>query len=146
MQAVMELYPVALESALAEASITLTQPVLISDLIVPLLNRIGDMWHSGRLRIMHEHMTTAVIRSFLSYLRNTYRSAADAPGVLVCTPVGQVHELGALIVAVIAASEPLLPILVPARSIASSRVSAVITPKITGNPVSKPIREVSLVT
>mgnify|MGYP001594740126 FL=1 len=37
----------------------------------------------------------------------------------------------------IAASQPLLPAFVPARSKACSIVSDVITPKITGNPVSK---------
>ncbi len=38
--------------------------------------------------------------------------------------------------AVWAASKPLLPALVPARSMACSMVSVVSTPKITGTPVS----------
>ena len=42
----------------------------------------------------------------------------------------------AISIALTAASKPLLPILVPARSIACSRVSAVMTPLETGVPVS----------
>ena len=42
-------------------------------------------------------------------------------------------------IAVVAASNPLLPALVPARSIACSSVSQVITPKIVGTPVANAV-------
>ena len=42
----------------------------------------------------------------------------------------------AISIAALAASEPLLPALVPARSIACSILSVVKTPNITGTPVS----------
>ena len=45
-----------------------------------------------------------------------------------------------------AASQPLLPILVPARSTACSRVSAVMTPKVTGTPEAIAVWAIPLAT
>jgi methanogenic corrinoid protein MtbC1 len=93
------------EEALLRASIELTQPVLIKLLILPIINNIGEFWKDGSLRVMHEHLASAVLKPFLHNLRISYRPAANAPAIIIATPAGQMHELGALIVALIAASE-----------------------------------------
>ena len=94
-----------LESTLAEASIALSPPVLLEQLITPLLHRVGDEWQSGSLRVAHEHMTTAVVRSLLGTLRKSGSAPATAPELVVATPAGQRHELGALMVAVAGAAD-----------------------------------------
>lgn len=37
---------------------------LLDKLLMPLMQKIGDLWQRGELRPIHEHMATAVVRSF----------------------------------------------------------------------------------
>ena len=104
MRAVRALDPVQLESRLASASVALPVPGLLDEVIAPLLVEIGRLWHAGKLRVGQEHMASSVIRGFLDNLRRTANMGADGPTVLVTTPSGQNHELGALMAAVAAAS------------------------------------------
>lgn len=94
-----------LEMQLERASVAFSRTNLIEKLLVPLMHRIGDLWHSGALRPIHEHMASAVVRSFLGGLHGTYRPEISAPHLVVTTPARQHHELGALIVAATAAGE-----------------------------------------
>ena len=94
-----------LEATLAEASIALSTPVLLESLITPLLHKIGEGWRRGSLRVAHEHMTTGVVRSLLGNLRKSGSVPSTAPELVVAAPAGQRHELGALMVAVAAASD-----------------------------------------
>lgn len=86
-----------LERALADASVELSQPHLRRHVIVPLLHSIGDRWREGTLRVVHEHMATAIVRSFLE--NNRSEKPASAPTILSTTPSGEQHELGALMAA-----------------------------------------------
>jgi len=92
------------ESILLNTSAKLTQPVLIEEVVIPLVYKIGDMWHSGELRVANEHLASSVIRSFLFNLLESYSFNDSAPVLVSATPRGQEHELGALIAGVIAAS------------------------------------------
>lgn len=93
-----------LESILLNASAKLTQPVLIEELIIPLVYKIGDMWHEGEIRVANEHLSSSVIRGFLFNLLESYSVGESAPVMVSATPRGQEHELGALIAGVVAAS------------------------------------------
>lgn len=114
----------ALQSVLIKASVELSQPFLIEKVIVPLMYHIGDLWRQGHLRIAHEHMAYAVIRTFLENLKTSYTISPTAPRIVVATPTGQLHELGALIVSTIAAAEgwqvTYLGASLPAEEIASA--------------------------
>ena len=94
-----------LESHLYQASVNLSQPVLLDRVIVPLITEVGDMWKEGEIRVYHEHMVTASLRSFLANLVDSSKTNEVAPKILVTTPQGQLHELGALIAAATASSE-----------------------------------------
>jgi methylmalonyl-CoA mutase cobalamin-binding subunit len=78
---------------------------LIEKLLVPLMQRIGDLWHQGTLRPIHEHMTSSVVRSFLGGMNGTHTSDSSAPHMVVTTPARQHHELGALLASATAAGE-----------------------------------------
>ena len=93
-----------LESILMRASVNLPQPLLISEVVTPLIKKIGDMWKIGELRIAHEHLASSVLKNFLNNIVDTYNTPDAAPSVVITTPVGQNHEMGALIVSVVAAS------------------------------------------
>jgi len=93
-----------LEAILLKASSKLTQPQLIENLIIPLVYKVGDLWHDGVIRVANEHLATAVIRSFLTNLIEQHIPSENAPIIISATPRGQDHELGALIAGVVAAS------------------------------------------
>jgi MerR family transcriptional regulator, light-induced transcriptional regulator len=95
----------ALEDALDEAASELGQCALLEQVIVPLLRTVGALWQRGSLRVASEHMATAVIRGCLADLARTCSLPANAPRLLVATPSGHVHELGAQLVAVAAGQQ-----------------------------------------
>jgi DNA-binding transcriptional MerR regulator/methylmalonyl-CoA mutase cobalamin-binding subunit len=94
-----------LDEALSRAAAHLGTAALIDRVLLPLLNTIGEKWREGDLRPANEHMASAIIRTFLGRILETFHPDLSAPCLIVTTPVGQVHELGALIAAVTAASE-----------------------------------------
>jgi len=91
-----------LEEVLFDASVELPATSLRGDVVQPLLERLGDGWRSGSTRIAHEHLASAVVRSFLGALRNGHDARPGAPVVVVTTPSGQRHEIGALLAAMAA--------------------------------------------
>lgn len=93
-----------MESILLNASAKLTQPVLIEEVIIPLVYKIGDMWHNGEIRVANEHLASSVIRSFLFNILESYHTNDSAPVFISATLRGQEHELGALIAGVVAAA------------------------------------------
>jgi methanogenic corrinoid protein MtbC1 len=104
--AVERLDPVDLEATLMRARMALSQPAFIDHVITPLMVTIGDCWRDGSLRVMHEHLATAVVRTILgSFQEATLDTATSAPAIVVTTPAGQLHEIGALMAASTAASE-----------------------------------------
>lgn len=103
--AIREAEPVALERALSRASVEYSVPDLLERVIIPLMHHIGQSWQEGELRVSQEHMATAVVRSFLGNLVAGSNMAASGPLLVVTTPRGQNHELGALMAAVVAASD-----------------------------------------
>lgn len=102
--AVQHLDPWALETALGNAAAAVSVPILLNEIVSALMVHIGEQWRSGWLRPCHEHMTTAVLRSFLGEMALSRNMTGTGPVLVVTTPVGQYHELGALMVAVVAAS------------------------------------------
>ena len=92
----------ALESLFENALVDLGAETFIEHLLAPLLTTIGDRWRSGELRPVHEHMASEIIRSLTYILRNNAPVYEEAPSMIVSTPIGQLHEQGALLAAIIA--------------------------------------------
>ena len=103
--AIDEADPAALQRTLSRASVEYSVPDLFERVIIPLMKDIGHAWQEGSLRVSQEHMATAVVRSFLGNLVAGSNMAASGPELIVTTPRGQSHELGALMAAVVAASD-----------------------------------------
>lgn len=104
-EAVKNLNAHELEKELYKALVDYPQFKFIDTIVAPLLEIIGNMWKTGEIRILHEHISTAVIRKFLTTLIDNNSITTNAPSILIATPKGQLHELGALIVGVIASSD-----------------------------------------
>lgn len=104
-QAVANIDPAGLYSALTNASTSLSTPYLMDDLIHPLLNQIYDECRSGNMRRCQEQMASTTIRSFLvSHIANSTRPATG-PKVLAATPLGQTQSWFALMMAAAARAE-----------------------------------------
>ena len=94
----------ALESVLLDAEVGLSRPVLLEQFLGPLLQQMGKQWQEVTMRIVQEHFATATIRTFLGRLLSAHTFSVSSPWIIVATPVGQLHELGAFFVALTAAS------------------------------------------
>jgi len=94
----------ALEATLGRAAIALGNQGLLQRVIAPLTQTIGDLWRDGIITAAHEHFASAVIRTFLGHAAKPFAEADGAPVLVVATPAGQLHELGALLVGATAAN------------------------------------------
>jgi DNA-binding transcriptional MerR regulator/methylmalonyl-CoA mutase cobalamin-binding subunit len=117
-----------LESVLDRAAVHLTRLGLIDAVIVPLCKKIGVLWKQGELKIINEHMATTVIQSFLWNLLRSAQISQTSPKIVIATPAGQQHELGALSVALIACESDWRPLYfgpsLPAEEIAAAAAYA----------------------
>jgi len=93
-----------LEDVLKRAEIALGALGLLQNVIGPLAQTIGDLWRDGSMTAAHEHFASAVIRTYLGRAAKPFGGAESAPGLLVATPAGQFHEIGALLVSAAAAN------------------------------------------
>jgi len=76
---------------------------LLCRIVPPLGEKIGDLWRRGEITAAHEHFFTAVVRTFLGRTGQQFVPANDAPVLIAATPLGQHHELGAFMAAVMGA-------------------------------------------
>ncbi len=97
--AVAELDRDRLERLLREGVVSLGRGRLRAEVLAPLMREIGERWQDGRLRIVHEHLASVVVRGVLADLPDHGALPPAAPRLLVTTPSGQLHEFGALLAA-----------------------------------------------
>ena len=67
------------------------------------MDEIGEQWRTGDLRVANEHLASAAVRTFLGSVHDLQRLDEAAPRIIVTTPAGQLHELGAALAASAAA-------------------------------------------
>jgi DNA-binding transcriptional MerR regulator/methylmalonyl-CoA mutase cobalamin-binding subunit len=94
-----------LQAALERAAIGLGVPAFLDQIAGPLLVEIGRGWRDRRFGIAHEHFASAVVRRVLGWILRTFEVSGAAPRMVLATPAGQRHELGAMLAAAAAASE-----------------------------------------
>jgi MerR family transcriptional regulator, light-induced transcriptional regulator len=93
-----------LKAVLAEAGLVLGNQGLLQRLVAPLAKTLGELWREGTITSAHEHFATAVIRTVLSQAMKPFSASPGMPVLVVATPAGQLHELGALLVAAAASN------------------------------------------
>jgi DNA-binding transcriptional MerR regulator/methylmalonyl-CoA mutase cobalamin-binding subunit len=72
---------------------------MLHHVICPLIIHIGEEWQTGNLRPAHEHVATSVIRELLMTPVPGSQTAPNAPEIVITTPAGEMHELGAMMAA-----------------------------------------------
>ena len=96
---------VALEQTLKRVVLSLGAERFVDEIVGAFLREVGDRWHAGTLSPAHEHMASHVVRRVLEWLGDAYDPGPRAPRIVVATPAGEMHELGAMVVAAAALSE-----------------------------------------
>jgi MerR family transcriptional regulator, light-induced transcriptional regulator len=95
----------ALDSHLWRAVVALAPADFFDRVLTPLLAEIGERWRRGHLQPAGEHIASAVIRRVLGRIGDAMETQQGDLRVVVGTPVGQMHDIGALLVAASAAAE-----------------------------------------
>lgn len=104
LEAVERLDTQGLDSSYQRAQVKLGDQGLLKRLICPLAREVGERWRAGQLNAAQEHFFTAMSKSFVWNLTRQYHLDPNAPRIVVGTPAGQFHDLGAVIVSATAAN------------------------------------------
>ena len=127
LRAIERLDAAVLENVLRRAVVALSASAFLDTVVASLLERIGTRWREGTLRPVHEHLATAVVRRVLDRVIEAASAPGATPNLLIATPVGQMHELGAMLAAAAAAGEgwavTYLGVSVPAEDIAEAALA-----------------------
>jgi len=91
------------EQLLSRAALSMEPREFLMGVVVPVMTEIGDRWERGELRIVHEHACSTVMRGLLFSLMRLYPASDARRRAVVATPASEDHELGALMVAMLAA-------------------------------------------
>ena len=93
----------ALDERLRRGAAFVGLPAFVETVAAPLMRRIGDEWHAGRLSPAHEHLASSVLHDIIVETMRAFPRRGGAPGVLVATPAGERHTIGAALVGAAAA-------------------------------------------
>jgi methanogenic corrinoid protein MtbC1 len=94
-----------LEHDLRRAAVVLGTWDLVTEVLIPLIHEIGERWHGGLISTAHEHLASGAIVRVLSWVLQETATNGKAPTLVVATPSGERHELGAMMAAATAAME-----------------------------------------
>jgi methanogenic corrinoid protein MtbC1 len=103
MKAIEQLQIQDAEQMLSRAALSTEPSEFLQKVVAPVLVEIGDRWQRGELRIAHEHAGSTVMRGLLFSLMRLYPAGNSRRRAVIATPAKEDHELGALMVAMLAA-------------------------------------------
>jgi len=98
-EATMKLDGARLHQVLAQAAAAFGLRRALEQYFAPLSHRIGELWRDGVLTAAHEHFASAAIRTFLLSNPRTFANSPGQATVVVVTPSGHLHEVGAVLAA-----------------------------------------------
>lgn len=94
----------ALSAAFRECRVRLGDHGMLVKVLAPLTAEMGELWRRGEISAAKEHFFTAGLKVFVGTLTRQYSAPMDAPRIVFATPAGQLHELGAIMAAAVAAN------------------------------------------
>jgi methanogenic corrinoid protein MtbC1 len=93
-----------LESTLRTAVLQLASDQALDRVFGPLLLEIGARWEQGRFPPANGHLATAIIRRVLTWMTDFHAAPDHARTIVIGTPATQLHDLGAMLAATVAAT------------------------------------------
>lgn len=94
----------ALERTLERSETLLGLLGMLQRVAAPLAQALGRLWREGEITAAHEHFASAALRTHLAQLARPFAASGNEPVLIVATPSGQLHELGAVLVGALAAN------------------------------------------
>ncbi|WP_018971029.1 MerR family transcriptional regulator [Rubritalea marina] len=70
---------------------------VLEKVLIPFIQEVGSLWQEGSFTTVQEHAATSFIKDYLCVSAQAFGHEPNAPKLLVSTPPGQLHELGAVI-------------------------------------------------
>jgi len=117
-----------LEENFQRALVALGHQGLLRQVVAPLAQTVGELWRNGAITAAHEHFLTASLKVFLGNAAGQFATSSVAPFIVIATPAGQLHELGAVMINAAAAQlgwrTVYLGASLPAAEIAGAAVQA----------------------
>ena len=102
--------PERLDATLRRAAAQIGLASFMEHVAAPVMRRIGDEWHAGRLTVAQEHAASTVVHDVITgamrSLRTIGAKGADdraRPCLVVATPAGERHVIGAALIGTSAA-------------------------------------------
>ena len=103
-EAVRSMDVVAADQELARAASLFPARQMVQNIVAPILAEVGERWAHKEFGVAHEHVASGLIRSMLGSLFRLYPPSGNAETMVLATPAGERHELGLLLVALLAAA------------------------------------------
>ena len=94
-----------LDDALRRAAAAMGLWAFVERVTAPLLREVGDEWHAGRLTPAQEHLVSSTLHDIITGMMRAVPRQPGAPRLLVATPSGDRHAIGAALVGAAAALE-----------------------------------------
>jgi DNA-binding transcriptional MerR regulator len=91
----------ALRHGLSRLAAELPARALVREVVLPLLRAVGEAWRAGTIDVAQEHLVSSEVRSLVGGLARLHD--VEGARVVLATPQGELHELGVLAAALIAA-------------------------------------------
>ncbi len=104
MEAIRGLDARELNRILDQGKVALGWQGLIEKVISPIATKLGQLWLDGEISVSQEHFFTAAVKFHLGMRVQGFSQVKNGPRIVAATPVGQLHELGAVLVANAAAN------------------------------------------
>lgn len=99
MAAIVALDAPALDAQLRRAVAHQGVPQFVEVIAPALMRAVGDRWVTGQLSIAHEHLASAVVIAIVMETVRAVPPLPAAPRVVVATPAGEHHSIGAALAA-----------------------------------------------
>lgn len=94
------------ETLLKRALVSMDPLSYARDILQPTLQKVGDLWHEGKITITQEHLFSACVkRIILSLVNNMQSYSGPNPRFLFATLSGESHEFGILLPCLLATSQ-----------------------------------------
>jgi methanogenic corrinoid protein MtbC1 len=88
------------ERVLERAALSFSPRALVIEVLAPILKLVGSAWARGDLCVASEHLATVLVRDRAGALLRECSPEPHAETIVLTTPAGEQHELGALLAAV----------------------------------------------
>jgi DNA-binding transcriptional MerR regulator len=105
LEAIERIDVVAADLELSRAATLFPPQTLVKNIIAPTLTEVGERWSHKEFGVAHERLASGLVRNLLCSLFRLYPPTAFARTLVLAAPVGERHEFGLLLCALLAATQ-----------------------------------------